>query len=74
MGLHEHRPSILEDHRFAIFSCGVGCFDGEPIPATPSASVATGGSAAVFLATGRHWMQVEHAAGSDAPVAIVIER
>jgi hypothetical protein len=58
----------------AVFSCDVACYDGQPSPPIPSASVATGGRATVFLAAGRHWLQVEHAADGDAPVSVVIER
>lgn len=58
----------------AIFSCDVNCFDGRPVRPTPSTSVATGGTVSVLLDAGRHWVRVEHAADSDAPVAVLIER
>jgi hypothetical protein len=58
----------------AVFSCDVACYDGQPNPVIPSASIATGGRATVFLTAGRHWLEVEHAAGSDAPVSLAIER
>lgn len=57
-----------------VFSCNAGCFDGEPHSPMPSVAVATGGRASFFLDTGRHWLQVEHAAGGDASVSIAIER
>lgn len=57
-----------------VFACDVDCFDGQPTTVTPTASIATGGRSTVFLEAGRHWLQVEHAAGSDAPVSIVLER
>lgn len=57
-----------------VFACDVDCFDGQPTTVTPTASIATGGRSTVFLEAGRHWLQVEHAAGSDAPVSVVLER
>lgn len=58
----------------AVFTCGVDCYGGQSSTPTPSASIATGGRAMVFLEAGRHWLQVEHAAGSDAAVSVAIER
>lgn len=58
----------------AIFACDVNCFDGQPSTAIPTTSIATGGHATVFLETGRHWLEVQHAAGSDAPVSIALAR
>jgi hypothetical protein len=58
----------------SIFSCDVGCFDGEPTPAIPTASVETGGQAMVFVTAGRHWLQAEHSSGSDAPVRVTLAR
>jgi hypothetical protein len=58
----------------AILSCNANCFDGEPVPVIPTASMATGGHASIFLEAGRHWMRVEHSDASDASVSIVIEQ
>jgi hypothetical protein len=66
--------SVDESAEVAIFPCDANCYDLEGKPATPAATVAAGGSASVFLTAGRHWMRVEHSAGSDAPVSIAIER
>jgi hypothetical protein len=57
-----------------VFSCDASCFAGEPSPIMPYVGVATGGRASFFLDAGRHWLQVEHAASSDAPVSVAIER
>lgn len=57
-----------------VFSCEASCFAGEPSPIMPNVGVATGGRASFFLDAGRHWLQVEHAADSDASVSVAIER
>jgi hypothetical protein len=57
-----------------VFSCAASCFAGEPYSPMPSAEVATGGRASFFLDTGRHWLQVQHAAEGDASVSVAIER
>jgi hypothetical protein len=58
----------------AVFSCDAACFDGQPSTPLPSASIATGSTAMIFLGAGRHWLQVEHATDSDASVAVTIEQ
>jgi len=57
-----------------VFSCDASCFYGEPSTHMPSVDVATGGRATFFLDAGRHWLQVEHAADSDASVSVALER
>jgi hypothetical protein len=66
--------STDESAQVAIIPCNEQCYDLEPRPGALAAGVATGGSASVYLAAGRHWLRVEHSDGSDAGVSIAIEQ
>jgi len=66
--------STDESAQVAIFPCDSNCYDDENEPATPTTTLAAGGSASVFLTAGRHWMRVDHSDGSDAPVSVTLER
>jgi len=57
-----------------VFACDASCFASEPYSPTPTVEVATGGRTSFFLDVGRHWLQVQHAADSDASVRVAIER
>lgn len=76
---HEGRYELViasadETAEVVFSSCDAHCYDGEPKPAAPAARVATGGRESVYFTAGRHWLQVQHAEGSDARVSIGIER
>ncbi len=63
-----------ESAQVAIFPCNADCYEGQPTLLPQAASMAARSRVPMFLGAGRYWMRVDHSAGSDVPVSVMLER